>query len=111
MDFKSLGVHIDGSRSWECHINEISEKVASGRNAIKCIRYFPPFEILLNVYNLLQWDSHTLITYYYVVWGNCSKNLSSKLQKLQNHAARVLTISNYEFNVVKQLKHALLHNI
>lgn len=76
---------------------------------MKRIGYFLPFEILLNVYNLLQWDSHTLITYYYVVWENCSKNPSSKLQKLQNYAARVLTISNYEFNVVKQLKHALLH--
>ena len=31
-----------------------------------------------------------------VVWGNCSKNLSSKLQKLQNRAVRVLTFSNYD---------------
>ena len=31
-----------------------------------------------------------------VVWGNCSKNLSSTLQKLQNRAARVLTFSNYD---------------
>ena len=30
------------------------------------------------------------------MWGNCSKNLSSKLQKLQNRAARVLTFSNYD---------------
>ena len=27
---------------------------------------------------------------------NCSKNLSSKLQKLQNRTARVLTFSNYD---------------
>ena len=31
---KSLGVHIDGSLSWECHINEISKKFASGISAI-----------------------------------------------------------------------------
>ena len=29
------------------------------------------------------------------VWGNFSKNLSPKLQKLQNRPARVLTFSNY----------------
>ena len=51
---KSLGVHIDGNLSWECHINEISKKIASGISAIKRIRYFLPFEI--------HWYSHTLIT-------------------------------------------------
>ena len=48
---KSLGVHIDGNLSWECHINEISKKIAFGISAIKRIRYFLPFEILLNEYN------------------------------------------------------------
>ena len=90
---KSLGVHIDGNLSWECHINEISKKIASGISAIKRIRYFLPFEILLNVYNSLV-QPH--FDYCNVVGGNCSKNLSSKLQKLQNCAARVLTFSNYE---------------
>ena len=90
---KSLGVHIDGILSWECHINEISKKFASGISAIKCIRYFLPFEILLNIYNFLV-QPH--FDYGDGVWGNCSKNLSSKLQKLQNHVAYVLTFSNYD---------------
>jgi len=30
------------------------------------------------------------------VWGNISKGLSDKIQKLQNRAARILTFSNYE---------------
>ena len=90
---KSLGVLIDGNLSWECHINEISKKIASGISAIKRIRYFLPFEILLNAYNSLV-QPH--FDYCNVVWGNCSKNQSSKLQKLQNRAARVLTFSNYD---------------
>ena len=49
--------------------------------------------VLLNVYNSLV-QPH--FDYCNVVWGNCSKNLSSKLQKLQNRAARVLTFSNYD---------------
>ena len=87
---KSLGVHIGRNLSWECHINEISKKIASGISAIKHIRYFLPFEIVLNVYNSLV-KSH--FDYCDVVWGNCSKNLSSKLQKLQNRASLVLTLS------------------
>ena len=90
---KSLGGHIDGNLSWDCHINEISKKIASGISAIKHIRYFLRFEILLNVYNSLVQPN---FDYCNAVWGNCSKNLSSKLKKLQNRATRVLTFSNYD---------------
>ena len=90
---KSLGGHIDGNLSWDCHINEISKKIASGVSVIKRIRYFLPFEILLNVHNSLV-QPH--FDYCNVVWGNGSKNLSSKLQRLQNRAARVITFSNYD---------------
>ena len=58
---KSLGGHIDGSLSWDCQINEISKKIASGISAIKRIRYFLPFEILYLTYTI-HWYSHTLIT-------------------------------------------------
>ena len=60
--------HVSTSKSlnlsWECHINEISKKIASGISAIKRIRYFLPFEILLSVdlTYTIHWYSHTLIT-------------------------------------------------
>ena len=31
-----------------------------------------------------------------LVWGNCGKTLFDRLQKLQNRAARVLTLSSYD---------------
>ena len=34
-----------------------------------------------------------------LVWGNCGKTLSNKLQKLQNRAARVITSSSYDADV------------
>ena len=74
-------------------MNEISKKIASGISAIKRIRYFLPSEIVLNVYSSLV-QPH--FDYCNVLWGNCSKNLSSKLQKLQNRVARVLIFSNYD---------------
>ena len=99
---KSLGVHIDGNLSWECHINEISKKIASGISAIKRIRYFLPFEILLNVYNSLV-QPH--FDYCNVVWRNCSKNLSSKLQKLQNRVARVqITFSSFDCSTIESFQ-------
>ena len=99
---KSLGVHIDGNLSWECHINENSKKIASGISAIKRIRYFLPFEILLSVYNSLL-QPH--FDYCNVVWRNCSKDLSSKLQKLQNRVARVqMTFSSFDFSTIESFQ-------
>ena len=60
---------------------------------LSVIRYSLRFQTLLNVYNSLV-QPH--FDYCHVVGGNCSRNLSFKLQKLQNRAARVLTLSNYD---------------
>ena len=39
-----------------------------------------------------------------VVWGNCAKTLSDKLQRLQNRAVRVLTNTCYDADANKLLK-------
>ena len=47
------------------------------------------------------------------VWGNCTKALANKLQKLQNRAARILTHSNYDANadfLIQQLGWKKLHS-
>ena len=46
---KSLGVYVD-QNSWECHIENISKKIAG---AIKRIRHLTPFNVLIKVYNNL----------------------------------------------------------
>ena len=48
---KSLGIRIDENFVWECHINELSKKIASGISAIKRIRYSVPYNTLLSIYN------------------------------------------------------------
>ena len=55
-----------------------------------------PQSTLLNIYNSLD-QPH--FDYYSLVWGNCGKTLSNKLQKLQNRAARVITSSNFDVDV------------
>ena len=49
---KPLGVHIDQNRNWECHIQNIFEKIASALGAIKRIQHI----ITFNLFN------HILIT-------------------------------------------------
>ena len=64
--------------------------------AIKRVEPFVPQSTLLNIYNSLV-QSH--FDYCSLVWGNCGKTLSKKLQNLQNRAARVITSSNYDVDV------------
>ena len=64
--------------------------------AIKPVKPFMPQSALLNIYNSLV---QSPFDYCSLVWGNCGKTLSNKLQKPQNHAARVITSSNFDVDV------------
>ena len=90
---KSLGVFINENLTWQTHIDKLSKKIASGIGAIKRIRPFVPPATLLYIYSALI-QPH--FDYCNLVWGNCGKTLSDRLQKLQNRAARLLTFSSYD---------------
>lgn len=92
---KSLGLHIDENLSWNAHIKELTKKIASGIGALKRVRSFVPTATLITIFNSLV-QPH--FNYCCVVWDNCNKTLATKLQKLQNRAARVLTYSSYDAN-------------
>ena len=94
---KSLGVYVDQNINWECHIENISEKIACVIGAIKRIRHLTSFNVLIKVYNSLI-QPH--FDYCNVVWGNCNKGLSEKLQRLQNWAARILMSASYAMIVI-----------
>ena len=90
---KSLGIFIDENLRWQTHIDKLSKKIASRIGAVKRIRDFVPTPTLHCIYNALiqsQFD------YCNIVWCNCGKTLFDRLQKLQNRAACVLTISRYD---------------
>ena len=78
--------------AWHSHIDKLSKEIPSGIGAITRIRPFVLPEILHYIYNALI-QPH--FDYCSIVWGNCGKTLSERLQKLQNHAARILTSSSY----------------
>ena len=98
---KSLGVLINENLTWRNHINTITKKFSSGIGSIKRISQCVPPATLHNIfYELVQ--SH--FNYCRVVWGNCAKTLSDKLQRLQNRAVSVLTHSSYDADANKLLK-------
>ena len=90
---KSLGVFIDENLTWQTHIDKLSKKIASGIGAIKRISPFVPPATLLYIYSALI-QPH--FDYCNLVWGNCGKTLSDRLQKLQDRTARLLTFSSYD---------------
>ena len=93
---KSLGVDVDQNINWKRHIENISKKIACAIGAIKRIRHLTPFNVLIKVYNSLI-QPH--FDYCNVVWRNCNKGLSEKLQRLQNRAARILMSASYDSNL------------
>ena len=98
---KSLGVLIDGNLTWSNHINAISKKISSGIGSIKRLSHCVPPATLHNIYHGFV-QSH--FDYCSVVWGNCAKTLSDKLQRLQNRALRVLTHSSYDADAIQLFK-------
>ena len=92
---KSLRVIIADKFDWSSHIEKLTKKVASGIGSIKRIRHLVPQATLHLIYRALI-QPH--FDYRNTVWGNCGITFKkiSKLQKLQNRAARVLTFSNYD---------------
>jgi len=91
---KSLGVYVDENLTWNVHVEHISQKIASCIGILKRSRSFVPFETLLCIYNALVQPHFNY--YCSIICGNCNKSLFIKLQKLQNHAARILTSSSYD---------------
>jgi len=75
---KSLEVYVDQNINWECHIENISKKIACAIGAIKRIRHLTPFNVLIKAYNSLV-QPH--FDHCNVVWGSGNKVLSEKLQK------------------------------
>ena len=98
---KSLGVHIDQTLSWNVHVENLCKKIASGIGALKRVRSFVPHETLRSIFMSLV-QPH--FDYCNSVWGCCGKTQASKLQKLQNRAARILTYSNYDANADNLIK-------
>ena len=88
-----LGVHLDESLKWDDHINQLSLKVSRAISGLRQARDFVDMKTLTMIYNALI-QPH--FDYCDAVWGNINSGLATRLQRLQNRAARVITSQNYD---------------
>jgi hypothetical protein len=90
---KTLGVMIDKNLNWSAHVDEITKKAACAIGALKRNRTYLSAKTAKQIYEALVLPH---FDYCSQVWDGLYDTLSQKLQKLQNRAARAVTMSNYE---------------
>ena len=89
--YKYPGATIDTSLSWSTHTNVLSNKVSSRIGLLIRVRpYLTNFTATL-VYNT---TIAPLFDYFDVIWDCSSASAATKLQRLQNRAARVILESD-----------------
>ena len=92
---KTLGVIIDEHLTWKNQVDSIRKKVSKGIAMLRRMKEYVSISTLIKVYNAIIL-SH--FDYCSLVWDECADYLLTKLQKLQNRAARIITGSSYETN-------------
>ena len=79
--------------SWGKHIEDIHKKVGSALGMLRRVRDFLDHDTLVTMYESLILPH---LDYGCVVWDGLDKGLSTRVQKLQNRAARIITRSSYD---------------
>ena len=98
---KSLGFYIDQHLDWEDHINHVIKKASAGIAILWATFRYLLMDALQTIYRSLV-ESH--IRYGNVVWSSCGEVLLTKLQKIQNRAAGIVTSSEFDENAEPLIK-------
>lgn len=99
-----LGIYPDASFTWAEHISELCTKLSPKVGLLHKLKSILPAKHVVNVYRT---TIQPLIDYCITTWGYAAKKYISKVQHLQNRAARIIT-GNYSWEIngtelVKQL--------
>ena len=78
---------------WRDHIDQVAKKAAKGIGLMRRSKDLLNTNTLKAIYDALVLPH---FDYCALVYDNCSKTLQTKLQKLQNKAARILTGDTYD---------------
>ena len=100
---KYLGVQVDNTLDWQDDIKTISSKVSRAIGFLKHARSFLSEETPRTLYTGIV---EPYFCDCFSVWGCCGAAEISQLQKMQNHAARIVTGSKFDtpgLPLVKQL--------
>ena len=90
---KYLGVQVDQYMNWENHINHVIKKISRALRMIRLAKNFLPLTTLQTLYKGIV---EPYFRFCCPFWGSCGVTALSKLQALQNRAARIVTDSSYK---------------
>ena len=84
---------MDENLKWNELVNKLCSKVNGSISGLKQARDYVPLDVLIIIYkSLIQ----PVLEYCDLVWDNLDQGLATKLQKLQNRAARIITFQGYD---------------
>ena len=86
---KCLGLQIDKHLTCDFHVKSITKKVVSALVRLKKIKRLVTYENLVSIYKS---TIEPYFDYCSTVWNSTGSELSSKLQRLQNRAARIILL-------------------
>ena len=111
---KYLGFFIDENLDWNIMLAMFSRKFLQVYQFLSMSKNYLPQGTLKILYNSLI---ETHFRYGNIIWGNCGETFLTRLQKLQNRAARIITGSDYDTPaelLIEQLRwktvRKLIHN-
>ena len=90
--FKYLGVVFDSNMTWHDQIDHLSSTIAKRCGIIHRVKFCLPNYVLRMLGEALIMPH---FDYCCAVWSNCSKDLLSRMQKLQNRLARILLSADF----------------
>ena len=90
---KILGVHVSSDLDWSTHVNEITRKANQKMHVLKQIR---PFVDKSDLHKIYIAYIRSVLEYCNPVFVKLSRRLSDRLQKVENHAHRIIFYQSEE---------------
>ena len=92
-DTKYLGVQVDQQLKWSSQLASLTSKISRGIGLLRYSKRYVPASTVKQMYKSLVEPN---FRYCCPVWGNVGETSLTKLQTLQNRAARIVTGSRYD---------------
>ena len=84
---KFLGIYVDQGLTWDCHVDSVCSKLASGIYVLRQLSKYCPPQILMTAYYGVIYPH---LSYGIALWGGCTNVNFSRMFILQKKAVRII---------------------